>query len=449
MVKGTSNGTQTDFDGNYTLNNVGSDATLVFSYIGYATQEVAVNGRSTVDVTMQEDATQLGEVVIIGYGSTTVKDATGSVSAVTSEDFNTGVIASPEQLIQGKTAGVQITQTSGEPGAGVELRIRGTNSVRSNNNPLFVVDGVPLSGGATASTAGVGFGSSAPRNPLNFLNPSDIESISILKDASATAIYGSRGANGVVIITTKTGRAATGGVLEFSSNISVSEPANEYDLLGRNEFLDALGLARINQGNNALAAAQDFGNDTDWQDFATRRAASTNNNISYSHTYGKGNVRATFGYGKQFGVIEKSSLERITGRINATHRFLDDKLTVNLNATVSRVNDEAPPLSGSAGFRGDLLGAAYSANPTWPTNPDFDSGGQISPANMLAYTQNETSTSRLLVNGSLNYKFTDELSAKLNLGYDQSEADAYGVVSAQARKLDVNIFANGRVTYNQ
>ncbi len=449
LVKGTSNGTQTDFDGNYTLNNVGSDAVLVFSYIGYATQEVAVGGRSTIDVTLQEDATQLGEVVIIGYGSTTVKDATGSVSAVTAEDFNTGVIASPEQLIQGKTAGVQITQTSGEPGAGVELRIRGTNSVRSNNNPLFVVDGVPLSGGATASTAGVGFGSSAPRNPLNFLNPGDIESISILKDASATAIYGSRGANGVVIITTKTGRAATGGVFEFSSNVSVAEPAKEYDLLNRTQFLDALGLARINQGNNNLAAAQDFGNDTDWQDFATRRAASTNNNLSYSHTYGKGNVRATLGYGKQFGVIEKSSLERITGRVNATHRFLDDKLTVNLNATISQVNDEAPPLSGSAGFRGDLLGAAYSANPTWPTGPDFDSGGQISPANMLAYTQNETTTNRLLVNGSLNYKINDELSAKLNLGYDQSEADAYGVGSSLARNLDGNIFGNGRGNYNQ
>ena len=222
LVKGTTNGTQTDFDGNYTLNDVGDDATIVFSYIGFQTQEIAVNGRSTINVTLTEDAQALDEVVIIGYGQTTVKDATGAVAAVTSEEFNGGVIASPEQLIQGKTAGVQITQASGEPGAGVNLRIRGSNSIRSNNNPLFVVDGIPLSGESTTPSGGdVINGSNATRNPLNFINPNDIESMSILKDASATAIYGSRGANGVVIITTKSGRAGSGGVWEFNSNLSI------------------------------------------------------------------------------------------------------------------------------------------------------------------------------------------------------------------------------------
>lgn len=146
LVKGTTNGTQTDFDGNFTLNNVEDTATLVFSYIGFKTVEIAVNGQTSINVTLEEDAQALDEVVIIGYGQTTVKDATGAVAAVTSEDFNGGVISSPEQLIQGKTAGVQITQASGEPGAGMNLRIRGSNSIRSNNNPLFVVDGVPLSG---------------------------------------------------------------------------------------------------------------------------------------------------------------------------------------------------------------------------------------------------------------------------------------------------------------
>ncbi len=151
VEKGTTNGTQTDFDGNYTI-EVESGATLVVSYIGYKTVEVAVNGQSTINFTLEEDAQALEEVVIIGYGSTTKKDATGAVDVVSSEDFNGGVIASPEQLLQGKTAGVQITQSSGEPGAGINIRIRGTSSVRSNNNPLFVVDGVPLSGGDTAGT---------------------------------------------------------------------------------------------------------------------------------------------------------------------------------------------------------------------------------------------------------------------------------------------------------
>ncbi|WP_222981864.1 SusC/RagA family TonB-linked outer membrane protein [Flagellimonas meishanensis] len=442
VVQGTTTGTQTDFDGNYTLNDVPSGSTLVFSYIGYSTQQISYSGQATVDVVLQEDAQALDEVVIIGYGQTTVKDATGSVSAVTSKDFNTGVIASPEQLIQGKTAGVQITETSGQPGAGIDVRIRGTNSVRSNNNPLFVVDGIPLSGGATApNTGNTGVGTSPASNPLAFLNPNDIESISILKDASATAIYGSRGANGVVIVTTKSGKGSRGGVLEFSSTLSIATPANEYDLLNRDEFLD--GVAQFGGDRDA----QDFGNNTDWQRFVTRTSVSQNQNLSYAHSYETGNIRATFGYGKQFGVVENSSLERITGRINATQKFLDDDLTLNLQASVSRVNEEVAPLSGSAGFRGDLLGAAYSANPTWPANPDFNTGGQLSPATLLAYTQNLTNTNRFLLNGSAEYKLLPELKAKINLGYDRSEGQATAVSSAAARNLDRNTFGNGRGAY--
>ena len=440
LVKGTTTGTQTDFDGNFTLNDVGNDAVLVFSYVGYKNQEITVNGQTTINVTLAEDAEALDEVVIIGYGSTTIKDATGSVASVSSKDFNGGVIASPEQLIQGKTAGVQITQESGQPGAGISVRIRGTSSVRSNNNPLFVVDGVPLGGNDTsAQGVDVGFGQSGSSNPLNFLNPNDIESMSILKDASATAIYGSRGANGVVIITTKTGKSGQGGKFEFSSDLSISTPANSYDLLNREEFL--AGVTQF-QGA-AIAASQDFGNNIDWQEYVTRTSASQNQNLSYSNNYGKGNVRATFGYGKQFGIIENSSLERITGRINATHRFLDNKLTLNAQATISRINQEDAPLSGSAGFQGDLLGAAYSANPTWPTSPDFNPGGLISPATFLAYTQDLTNTNRFLGSFSAEYKFTPELSGKLNLGYDQSESTRAAGSSSKAVNLGNGVFGNG------
>ena len=426
VVKGTTNGTQTDFDGNYTLNDVAGDATLVFSYIGYASTEVAVNGQSTINVTLQEDATALDEVVIIGYGQTTVKDATGSVAAVTAEDFNGGVIASPEQLIQGKTAGVNIQQTSGEPGAGIQVNIRGSNSVRANNNPLFVVDGVPLFGENTDAqgTTGGGARNGDVGNPLNFLNPSDIESISVLKDASATAIYGSRGANGVVIITTKSGRGGQGGTWEFSSNLSISTPRSTFDLLDRDEYLSAV----TQFGGNA--SANDFGGNTDWQEAVLRTAASTNQNIAYSQNYGQGNVRATFGYQKQFGVVEKSEFERITGRINWNHRFLDDKLIVGVQTSVSRVNRDQPPIDAGAGFRGDILGAAYSANPTWPNNPEFDDGGtQVLPANYLANTQNRTNTNRFLLNGSVEYKFTPEFSAKVNAGYDRSKSDNISVLS--------------------
>ncbi|WP_372946221.1 SusC/RagA family TonB-linked outer membrane protein, partial [Muriicola sp.] len=442
VVQGTTNGTQTDFDGNYSLSNIGSNAVLVVSYIGYKTQQIAVNGRSTINVVLEEDAQALDEVVIIGYGTTTVKDATGSVTAVTAEDFNGGVIASPEQLIQGKTAGVNIQATSGEPGAGIQVNIRGSNSVRGENNPLFVVDGVPLPGGNTAPGGDTGNGGSSVRNPLNFLNPADIESISVLKDASATAIYGSRGANGVIIITTKSGKGATGGKLEFGTSLSISTPANEYDLLNREEFLAAV----TQYGGNASAV--DFGNDTNWQDFLTRTVASQNQNLSYSNNYGKGNLRLTFGYGKQFGVVEKTSLERITGRVNWTHRFLDDKLTLGLQSTLSRVNDETAPLSGGAGFRGDILGAGYSANPTWPAQPGFTDGGtQILPANFLAYSQNQTNTNRILVNGSIDYKFTPELSGKINLGYDKSEGSNTSVLSGDLENF-TGIENQGFGTYN-
>ncbi|UOB18805.1 SusC/RagA family TonB-linked outer membrane protein [Abyssalbus ytuae] len=446
VVKGTPNGTTTDFDGNYSLNDVESDAVLVISYIGFLTQEIEVNGRSTVNVTLQEDSTELDEVVVIGYGTTTVKDATGSVASVTSEDFNGGVIASPEQLIQGKTAGVQITQTSGEPGAGIDIRIRGTNSVRSNNNPLFVVDGVPLAGDATSAggadiTGGEG-GTSQSRNPLNFLNPSDIESISVLKDASATAIYGSRGANGVVIITTKSGRAGGEGVFEFTSNISIATPAKTYDLLNRDEYL----AAYASFGNDPTS--NDAGANTDWQDVVFRTSISNNQNLSYSKNYGKGNVRFTLGYNDQEGIVQNSSLERITGRANWTHRFLDDKLTINLQTTLSSVDDEAPMVTGSGGYRGDLLGMAYAANPTWPNDPEFDSGALPNPANILANYKSITETNRALLNGSVEYKFTPELTGKINLGYDTSTSSRESNLTANTIGFSTGILGNGRGALN-
>lgn len=445
IVKGTANGAQTDLDGNYTLNNVGNEAIIVFSYLGYKTQEIPLNGQSTINVTLAEDADALDEVVVIGYGTTTVKDATGSVASVTAKDFNTGLISSPEQLIQGKTAGVQITQTSGEPGAGIAVRIRGSNSVRSNNNPLFVVDGIPLpSQGTTPSAGGIVDGGDTARNPLNFLNPNDIESISVLKDASATAIYGSRAANGVVIITTKSGKSGRGGKFEFSTNISHSAAANRFDLFDADEYR-AQQLAIT---GNPVPAVDEAGGNTDWQDVITRKDLSIVNNIAYSRNYGKGNVRATFSYANQQGVLENSSQERITGRINATHRFLSDKLRVNLQLSASRVNDEAPQISGQAGASGNLIGAAYSAPPTWPNNPSFFvDGNRLNPRNILENFLGETKTNRYLLNGSVEYDLTSELTAKVNLGYDYSDAFATSAVASTYNNSG-RITGNGQASRN-
>ncbi|MEM9258647.1 MAG: carboxypeptidase-like regulatory domain-containing protein [Bacteroidota bacterium] len=205
LVTGTSTGTVTDFDGKFSLNVPANAESLSISYTGYSGQTITLEaGKTTYDVQLASGEL-LDEVVVVGYGSVKKSDLTGAVVALTDEDFNGGVIVSPEQLIQGRAAGVQITETSGEPGAAVNIRIRGTSSVGANNNPLFVVDGVPLGSEATSAGGNIsGLGAAPARNPLNFLNPADIASIDVLKDASATAIYGSRGANGVVLMRRRT-----------------------------------------------------------------------------------------------------------------------------------------------------------------------------------------------------------------------------------------------------
>lgn len=439
LVKGTTNGVQTDMDGTYTLTDVSDNDVIVFSYIGYKTQEVVYSGQEVINVTLAEDASQLDEIVVIGYGTTTVKDATGAVSTVSAKDFNGGVIASPEQLIQGKSAGVQISQASGEPGSGIAIRIRGTSSIRSNNNPLFVVDGIPLSDGGTAGGADIGGGGGSARNPLSFLNPNDIESMTILKDASATAIYGSRGANGVVLITTKSGKKGGGGVFEFNSNTSVSTVSNTFDLLDGPQYLDAISQ----YGGDP--AALDFGANTDWQDVIFRDVLSLDNTLAYSNNYGDGYVRGSLGLFDQQGVVENSSQQRFTARVNGSHRFFDDKLKVDVNATYSRIDDEAPFITNSAGSQGDLLGATYFANPTWPNDVGFTSGdGKLNPRQLLEFYEDLNDTNRVLLNGSLEYSILSNLKAKVNLGYDQSKSTRTQVISPDADGFNNGVTGNGR-----
>lgn len=444
LEKGTSNGSVTDSNGSFKI-NVSPNSTLIFSFIGYTTIEVPVGGQSSLNVILESNVTSLSEVVVIGYGETRVKDATGAVSAVSSKDFNGGLISSPEQLIQGKTAGVQMVSTSGAPGAGVQLRIRGTSSIRSNNNPLFVVDGVPLAGGTQPAAANVGFGTQQDTNPLNFINPNDIESMSILKDASATAIYGSRGANGVVIITTKGGSRAKKGVFDFSSSVSISSPRKKFDLLTPDEFL--AGVAKY--GGDPVA--QNYGAKTDWQDYVLRTSVSTTQNLAYSKSFKTGSIRASAAYDKQNGIIQHSSMTRVTGRLNGNKSFLDNKLNFDLNSTFSNVNREDPAVSGSAGYQGDILGAAYSANPTWPTDPDFNPGGQRSPANMLEYYKSTGTTNRFLNNISASYKLTSALTAKATYGLDYSKGDRVTLLSPKAINAGNNLtgFGQGQLNENK
>ena len=441
LVKGTSTGTVTDFDGNYQIRANTGDI-LVFSFIGYSTKEVVVSS-SILDVLLEEDTAQLDEVVVIGYGTTTVKDATGSVVSVTAKDFNGGVISSPEQLIQGKTAGVQISQSSGEPGAGIAVRIRGTSSVRSNNNPLFVVDGIPLSDGGTAESGDLGGGVGPAKNPLSFLNPNDIESMSILKDASATAIYGSRGANGVVIITTKSGKKGSGGIFEFTSNQSRSSVAKTFNLLDRTQFLNGI---RQYGGN---ASALDAGSNTNWQNVIYRDVVSTDNSLSYSNNYGHGYVRTSFGYGNQLGVVENSSQEKITARLSASHKFFEDILKINITSSISRINDESPFITNDSGSLGDLIGSTYFANPTWPNSPSFTNESNLNPAQLLEYYQDLGNTDRVLLNLSAEYAILENLKAKITLGYDGSKGNRTQVLSQEVDGFNNGTPENGRGRFQE
>ncbi len=441
VVKGTNNGASTDFDGNYTLDNVANDATLVFSYVGFATQEVAVNGQSTVNVTMS-GTNALDEVVLIGYGSTTIKDATGTVAVVTSDEFNGGVIASPEQLIQGKTAGVAISETSGEPGAAINFNIRGVNSIRSGNDPLFVVDGIPLGGGGAPGANIGGIGGSNTRNPLSFLNPNDIESISILKDASATAIYGARAANGVVIIQTKAGRGARNGVWELNSSVSRGSAAEEYDLLTAREFRQA-------RADLGLPAALNGGASSDFQDFLLQTATSRRTDLSYSKNWGSGNIRSSVSYSNQNGVVVTNQQERIAGRVNIGQKFLDDKLDVNFQGTISRVNDTQAPSSGQAGSVGDFVSASLTTNPSFPIDPDATFGfeNRFNPANLLENFRSLANTNRYLANISVGYDFTSEFSAKVFASYDYSDGQIISAFAPNVFGVN-NISGVGDVQFN-
>lgn len=467
-VKGEKTGTSTDAEGRFSI-SVPAGGTLVFSAIGFATQEIAVGNQSEINVTMSPTvATNLNEVVVVGYGTRKVKDLTGSVSNITTKDFNKGLISSPEQLLEGRTPGVLITPSSGEPGAAATINIRGTGSISGRQDPLFVVDGVPIQGGTLASAAGFD-GSTTPRNPLIFLNPNDIESITILKDASAAAIYGSRGANGVILITTKGGKGGKKGSLQFTAGTSIAKTARRYDLLSPSEFLQANKAANILGGSSpedAAAASRliDGGANTDWQDEIFRTSISQNYNLSYGFNTKSTSVRLSGSYDDQQGIIHKLGLKRYTMRANASQKLLNDKFRIDLTATGSRTENQYVPITNNAGFAGSLIGAALQFNPTYPIrNPDgsyYQPGDQRNPVQMLDYFQDEDYINRMLGNVTLTYQITKDLSIKSVTGLDLAKqvrtsfadprlgSNAYGgQINVFGREFNNSqIFGNGRTT---
>ncbi|GAB3641145.1 TonB-dependent receptor [Spirosoma arcticum] len=413
VLKGTQRGTTTDADGSFRIVVPDRGAVLVIGFIGFVAQEVAVGSQTALNVALTPSASELAQVVVIGYGTTTKKDATGSLTTVKSTEFNRGIINSPEQLLQGKVAGVNVTSASGEPGGRQTITVRGPGGVRTGSTPLFVLDGIPLD---NSSTGGAG-------NPLNFLNPQDIESIDVLKDASATAIYGARGANGVVLITTKKGKAGTSN-LTLSANVGTSNMARPLPLFSADEYrrqVVAVGGTLDDRRAN-----------TDWQREISRTAITQDYNVGLSGGTDRLTYYGSLSVQNQEGILKNSRFNRYTGRFNASQKFLEDRLTLDVNLTASQTVNERPPVASSSGGSApgsgssSIIGDAIAANPTYPA---YDTTG--APARYQAFTnplvtlnllKDVTTINRVVVNISPSFKITKNLVYKLNLGVDNASS---------------------------
>ncbi len=417
-VKGTRTAVQTNAEGAYTLSIPADATTIVFSSVGFGIQEVSIDGKTLMNVSLVNSNTSMGEVVVVAYGTRRKTDLTGAVTAVTSKDFQKGNINSPEQLLQGKVAGLQITTGGGSAGGGSRIRIRGGASLTASNDPLIVIDGVPIEGNGIAGSA----------NLLNTINPNDIESMTVLKDASATALYGSRASNGVLIITTKRG---TSGKLKFNFNTQVSAGiiGEQVKVLSADEIRNIINADASKTGNNTYKNLLGTAN-TNWQDEIYQTAIGFDNTISASGSIGKLPFRASIGYLNQDGILKTNNFSRMSSSLNLSPKLLKDHLSLNISMkgsqTKNRFADEG------------AIGSAISFDPTKPVmsgNKNWGgyyewlqaNGAPIdlsnrNPLALLELRNNNSEVSRLLGNVQLDYKlhFFPDLHVLLNLGIDRS-----------------------------
>ncbi len=433
LVEGTTTGTVTDIEGKFSLSVTDPRGSILsFSYIGYTTKEVVLNGQSYLEVSLEADYSQLEEVVVVGYGAVKKKDLTGAVSSVDSEDFIKGFNNTPEQLIQGKIAGVQITNGDGTPGGAVRIRIRGTTSIQSNNEPLYIIDGVPI--GLGGSSADGVRDNVVETNAVSFLNPDDIETIDVLKGPSAIAIYGSRAANGVVIINTKSGKEGKG-YISVDTRISQASPANLVDVLSASEYkglLNDYGLP-INDGGAA----------TNWMEEITRNALIQSHSISAGGGSRNSSYFASLGYIEEEGVIIANQMEKLTGRVKFTQKAIDDRLTFGINlsgANINYQNGQVTPNNGG-GSRPGNMGMAVRFNPTQPVfNPDgsyneleFPSREVWNPVAMSEQPIDDLHEENILANITTDLKVFDFLTAGVNLAYtnNNTERNIYYPIDSQ------------------
>lgn len=414
FVEGTSKGALSDSNGEFEV-QVELGASLRFSFIGFGTQTLVYNG-GYMNVSMNESAESLEEVMVIGYGQVKKKDATGSVTALNEDDFNNAPAITAENLLQGRTTGVSITPNNGgAPGGGGSIKIRGTGSLSLTTEPLIIIDDVPLAFGNIGGS----------RNILENLNPNDIESMTILKDASATAIYGSRASNGVIIITTKEGKANQPLKVTFDTKLMISQPRNYVSVMDAGQFRDFV---------NEYGTASDVGrlgtSNTNWQDEIYQTAVSSDNNLSVLGSIGKVPIRASVGYISQEGILRTDKMDRFTSSLNITPRFFDNHLKTEFNAKYTHVaNDFANRDAIGAAAAFDPTQSIYDENgayTTWYSQPGVRNPN--TPANplMLLYEREDLSkVNRFIGNAKFDYKlhFFPDITATVNMGYDRASSD--------------------------
>lgn len=464
-------GTVTDIDGNFSL-TVPGNATLQVSYIGYNTQELPVAGKTLFTILMKEDNKTLDEVVVIGYGTMKKSDITGSVASVKVSELKEGVSTSVDQMLLGKSAGVNVVQSSGEPGGGFSVNIRGASSINGGVSPLYVIDGIPIDNSRPVSQGSiVGFDSNrSPRNPMSSINPADIESIEILKDASATAIYGSRGANGVILITTKGGKEEKMKV-GYSGYVGIQSPSRKLDLLNAadykrvlNEIIDAGG----EQEASRVGEIANGGAGTDWQDEVMKQNAIVHEHqLSFTGGSKKTTYYTSFNYINQDGIVKNTSFERISARVNLKSN-INSKLQIGLNATGTYMKDNYVANGFGVNEFAGVMNSAYNYDPTYPVK-DTDGNYALSPLlsidNPMALDEGMKSysdTYRILASAFGEYHFTKDLFARLNLGTDfmnesrksfvSSETIAgrnYGGLASNQNSEKTNYIVEGTLNYGK
>ena len=440
-VDGTTIGTTTDLDGNYTLKVPDGSTALKVSYTGFSDQTLELGTGNSLSFTMSEGEL-LDEVVVVGYGAAKRGDLTGSVAAIESKDFNKGIVVAADQLVQGRLAGVNIVNNSGQPGGESTIKIRGNNSIRAGANPLFVIDGVPLDGRSPrAGLPSTDIGNIPSSNPLNFLNPNDIASISVLKDASSAAIYGSRGANGVVIVNTKKGRSQEPTV-DFNLSLGTSNILKKYDVLDGNEYRAALDQYGLTGGGG------DGGDNVDAFDEILQNGFMQRYGLSIGGGSANGNYRVSLGLHDQDGIIKESGLKRYNAAINSNYEFLDDRVGMDVLVIASHSKEDVAPISSNAGFTGNLVGQALQWNPTIPlmSNGDFTTATNnstsatvgattINPLQLLAAHSEISNTTTLLGSLSPYVNITDKLQYRyrygINYGFGKATGDIAGFVNVQ------------------